>query len=245
MRNIYLLPNLLTTGNFFCGVVSVVHSLNGRFVPASIWIFIAMLFDFFDGQMARFSKSSSKFGEQFDSLADLVAFGIAPMIMVYQMSLHQLGRLGLAVAFIYSVCCALRLARYNAHIKSGVTNKNFVGLPTPAAAGLVCSCVLVAYRYDIPNMGTILPFLMLIAAFLMVSSFEYPTWQAFGLRKKKPFFTLVLIILSIGGLIFFIELFFLIFALLYAMVGLTGDWLIGSSREQEAHHQTEHIGETE
>ncbi|MDP3980835.1 MAG: CDP-diacylglycerol--serine O-phosphatidyltransferase [Chlamydiota bacterium] len=233
MKKVHLLPNLLTAGNFFCGIVSITHSLNGQFVVASIWIFIAMFFDFFDGHMARISKSASKFGEQFDSLSDLLGFGIAPMIMVYEMSLNQFGRLGLAIAFIYAVCAALRLARYNARLNPDVKRTHFDGLPTPAAAGLICSSVLAASRYDLKILSTILPFLMILAAFLMVSNFEYPSVQAFGLKNKKPFVYLVLTIFALGGLIFFIELFLMIFALLYAMLGFTGDWLIHDLHHQE------------
>jgi len=243
MRSVYLIPNLLTTGNFFCGIVAIVNALNGNFTTSCVWILLAMFFDFLDGHIARITLTTSKFGEQYDSLSDLITFGLAPTIIIYEMTLHRFGRFGLAIAFIYAVCCALRLARYNSRLKPAVKKKYFDGLPTPAAAMLICSCVLASARYDLRGVIAAIPFLMLMASFLMVSNVSYPTVQAIGLKKKKPFFSLVLVVLTIGGLIFFIELFLMVSSILYAMSGLVDDWLPRRIREPKMTIQADEVRE--
>lgn len=223
MKKVYLLPNLMTTGNFLCGVVSMGLSMQGHFHKAAIFILVAMIFDFLDGQVARLSKSTTKFGEEYDSLSDLTTFGIAPMIMVYEMALFRLGRLGLSIAFIYSVCCALRLARYNAKL-DGRTKACFVGLPSPASAGLIATGVLTSDHVVGFSLFPLIPLLMIIAGFLMVSTFEYPSVKTLVLVKTGPFLYLVAGVVSLAAFILLgeeISLFLGFF--LYAIGGIIYD----------------------
>ncbi|MBI1884110.1 MAG: CDP-diacylglycerol--serine O-phosphatidyltransferase [Chlamydiae bacterium] len=205
MRKIYLLPNLMTTGNFFCGVMSLSASLKGHFEKAALWILVAMLFDFLDGYVARLSKSYTKFGEEYDSLSDLTTFGIAPMILMYRLVLSGLGRLGISVAFIYSVSCALRLARYNAKL-DGTHKSYFVGLPTPAAGGFLAANILA--RHHLPWLENIwvAPLVMFFLGFLMVSTIPYPRLSGLFLKRKEPFIYLVIGALFLGAVIFLEEI---------------------------------------
>lgn len=202
MKKIYILPNLITTGNFFSGMISIFSSLQGNFEKASLWILVAMLFDFLDGQVARLSKSSTKFGEEYDSLSDLVTFGIAPAILMFQMNFSHLGRVGTSIASIYAVSCALRLARFNAKL-NGRHKTFFTGLPSPAAGGLIASSVLVVNHFGWEGFQGFAPFLMLFTAFLMISTVKYPSVHSFvALKSKGPFLYLACGIISLGSFIF-------------------------------------------
>jgi CDP-diacylglycerol---serine O-phosphatidyltransferase len=215
-KMIYLLPNLLTSGNFFCGILSITFSLDEKFYFAAIAITVGMFFDALDGAAARRNKSTSAFGVQYDSLTDLVTFGVAPMVMMYNMGLNQLGaggRMGLAIAFLYSVCTALRLARFNAQSGSGM-KKSFTGLPSPAAACFLASYVMVTHEYGVlESFSKYTPVLMIIAAYLMISNVKYPRVSNAELRRKKPFVHLVVVLLIVAGMLLFIhEALFIIFA---------------------------------
>lgn len=222
MKKIYLLPNFITTGNFLSGILSITNSLQGNFPRAALWILIAMLFDFLDGQIARMSKSGTKFGEEYDSLSDLVTFGLAPTIMMYEMCLSQLGRFGWGVAFIYSVTCALRLARYNAKL-DGRPKTFFTGLPSPAAGGLIASSVLAADHLEWFGVEEVGPFMMLVLGFLMISTLRYPSLHAFGLKSKGPFLYLGLGAISLGGFILLGEVCLSVGFLIYTLGGLAYD----------------------
>lgn len=194
MKKVYLLPNLFTTGNFFFGVLSLLKSVQGQFGVAAKLLFISMLFDFFDGVVARRRRITSRFGLEYDSFADLVSFGLAPTVLLYGLYLKDLGRTGVGIAFLYAVCCGLRLARFNAQLQ--VEGKSgFVGLPSPAAAGVICSFVLTFSRFGFGGYVKTLPFVALALSSLMVSAFPYPTLFQVSLWKKRPFFYLVLIVL--------------------------------------------------
>lgn len=225
MKKVYLLPNLITTGNFFSGILSMALSLQGNFTKAALWILIGMLFDFFDGQIARLLKLNTKFGEEYDSLSDLLTFGVAPMVLMYEMCLSGMGRFGFGIAFIYSVCCALRLARYNAKL-DGRTKSSFAGLPSPAAAGLIASSVLAADRLEWAGFHEVAPFLMLAAGFLMISTIEYPRLQMFALKRKGPFLYLGLSVIALGGFIFLGELCLAIGFFLYGIGGIVYDLVL-------------------
>ena len=140
-RGVYLLPNLLTTGGLFAGFYSIVATMNGNYLVAGWFVLIAAVFDGLDGKVARMTNTTSKFGVEYDSLADLVAFGVAPGLMMYAWALKPFGKLGWLAAFLYVVCGALRLARFNVQITT-VESKRFVGLPIPAAAGMAASLVI-------------------------------------------------------------------------------------------------------
>ena len=194
---IYFLPNLFTTGNLFCGFFSVIASLNGLYVKAAIAVFFAAAFDFMDGRVARLTKTYSRFGEEFDSLADLISFGIAPAIMMYLWALKPYGRVGWLAAFLFLACGALRLARFNVQAQS-VEKRHFQGLPIPIAAGFVASSVLCFFDYF--SEGTkniyILSSIFLLA-FLMVSQIRYRSFKDFDLRNTRSFGVLVLAVLVI------------------------------------------------
>ena len=223
MKKVPLLPNLVTTGNLLCGFLSLICSLRGNLIQAAWFVLAAMIFDFFDGQIARLQKTSSEFGVEYDSLSDLLSFGIAPAILVYQLVGHHMGRLGIAVAFLYIACTALRLARYN--VTSPPNEKRaFLGLPSPAAAGLVCSTVIL--EKEIPEIYSemalvkFLPFLLLLAAGLMVSSIRYPTIQSIDTFAARPFTNLVLVVAGGVLILFHLEVFVFLCFLLYVLAGM-------------------------
>lgn len=192
-RGIYLVPNLLTTGNLFSGFYSLIAVFNADYLLAAMAILVAMAFDILDGKSARLTKTTSRFGVEYDSLADLVSFGVAPGLLIYSWALSTYGRVGWIAAFLFVACGTLRLARFNVQV--GTTeSKHFVGLPIPAAAGVIAS--LVVLDHHILRMGTeIKPMLILgliyVLAFLMVSTFRYRSFKDFHLRGRKPFHVLV------------------------------------------------------
>lgn len=198
-RAVYLIPNLLTTGNLFSGLAAIVAVFNEKYEAAAIAIFIAMIFDTLDGTSARFMKGTSQFGVEYDSLADLVSFGVAPGLMIYAWALHSPGMLGAAVMFAFVVCGALRLARYNVS-STGNESKAFTGLPIPAAAGVVAS--LVIFEGHVVGMGPeIRPIvglvLSLVLAFLMVSTLKYRSFKDLKFRGSHHFNYLVWAILML------------------------------------------------
>src|SRR6266508_1983285 len=149
-RGIFLLPSLLTTGNLFCGFLALILTAEARFAEAAIAIFVAMLLDILDGKVARLTHTTTQFGVEFDSLADIVSFCVAPAFLLYALVLAQLGRVAWLAAFLYVICGALRLARFNVY--SGVTDRRFfVGLPTPAAAGIVGATALLLAGDEVPR----------------------------------------------------------------------------------------------
>jgi CDP-diacylglycerol--serine O-phosphatidyltransferase len=195
-RGIYLLPNLLTTGNLFCGFYGIIAAVNQDFKTAAIAILFACLFDILDGKVARLTGSNSRFGVEYDSLADLVAFGVAPALLVYLWALKPFGRLGWVAAFLFVACGALRLARFNVQAGSA-PKKYFVGLPIPGAALMVATTVLFFYRMG--GSGPTKHFLFLamtyVLGFLMVSNVPYNSFKEFDGFQRMPFRTLFLIIL--------------------------------------------------
>jgi CDP-diacylglycerol--serine O-phosphatidyltransferase len=195
-KGIYILPNLFTAGSLFAGFYGIVATTNGNYHSAAIWILVSSIFDGLDGKVARLTGTSTKFGVEFDSLADLVAFGVAPGLLMYSWALKPFGRLGWLAAFLFVVCGALRLARFNVQVNT-VESKRFVGLPIPAAASMVSATVLLFYRFGWPGSYKKLAILILIysLAFLMVSSFRYYSFKDPELIKRQPFAILVLAIL--------------------------------------------------
>lgn len=195
-KGIYILPNLFTTGSLFAGFYSMVATMNGDYRTAAIWVLVSSIFDGLDGKVARLTGTSSKFGVEYDSLADLVAFGVAPGILMYSWALKPFGRLGWLAAFLFVVCGALRLARFNVQVNT-VESKRFVGLPIPAAASMVSATVLLFNHFGWPGSFKKLAILILIylLAFLMVSNFRYYSFKDPGLIKRQPFVFLVLAIL--------------------------------------------------
>ena len=195
-RGIYILPNIFTSLNLFFGFYAIIASINGKFVAAAVAIIIGVLFDIMDGKIARATNTTSKFGIEYDSLADLISFGLAPGLMIYLWSLKPLGRIGWPAAFLFMACGALRLARFNSQVDI-ISSDHFVGLPIPAGAGMAATIVLFSHRIGIE--GRINPILILITlyilSFLMVSTIKYNSFKKPELFKKMNFNVLVAIIL--------------------------------------------------
>lgn len=191
-KGIYLLPNLFTMGNMFCGFLAIVYAINHSFFQAAVAILVAAVMDNFDGKIARMTHTTSRFGVEFDSLSDLVSFGVAPAILMYTWALKPFGRFGLAAAFLFAVCGAMRLARFNVQFDSS-SNKDFTGLPIPAAAGVVASIVIInKHLWGIEtHHPLLLMFVAYILAFLMVSTIKYNSFKEFDLKQRKPFSLLV------------------------------------------------------
>ncbi len=209
-RGIYLLPNLLTTGAMFCGFYAIIAGISGYFTDAAIAVFIAGLLDGLDGRVARLTNTQSEFGMQYDSLSDLVSFGLAPALVAYTWTLSTLkeygpfwGKVGWCAAFLYATCAALRLARFNTQV--GVIDKRyFQGLASPAAAGLTMSFVWAASDMKMDGhhsfVQLLTPVLMIIAGLLMVSRVRYFSFKAWPLSDKVPFFWIPLAVLLITAL---------------------------------------------
>ena len=202
-KGIYLLPNLFTTGALFAGFYAIIAAMNGRFEVAAIAIFLAGLLDGLDGRVARLTNTQSAFGAEYDSLSDMVSFGIAPALIVYLWSLVHLrdvsnvmGKLGWLAAFIYATATALRLARFNTQI--GTADKRyFQGLASPAAAAVVMGAVWVCESYGIAGEDVTYGALVLTTAAgaLMVSRFSYYSFKDLDLRERVPFVTLLAVVL--------------------------------------------------
>jgi CDP-diacylglycerol--serine O-phosphatidyltransferase len=196
-RGIFLLPSLLTTGNLFCGFLALVLASQSRFTDAAISIFVAMVMDMLDGKVARLTKTTTQFGVEFDSLADVVSFGVAPAFMLYALALAPLGRAAWFGAFLFAICGALRLARFNVY--SGVTDRRyFVGLPIPAAAGIVASVVLLLGNDEIPRwLGAAVAAGTYLVAILMVTTFRYYSFKEIDFARRRPAGVLVLVVLGV------------------------------------------------
>jgi CDP-diacylglycerol--serine O-phosphatidyltransferase len=195
-RGIYLLPNLLTTAGLFSGFFAIVSSMNGRFEAAAVAIFVAMVFDGLDGRVARMTNTQSEFGAEYDSMADMVSFGVAPALVAYNWGLAGLGKIGWLAAFIYVAGAALRLARFNT--KRGIADSRyFQGLASPAAAALVAGLIWVGVEYEIngQDYGIIVALVTGVAGLLMVSNFKYNSFKDINLHGKVPFVALLLIML--------------------------------------------------
>ena len=195
-KGIYILPNLFTTGSLFAGFYGMVATMGGDYQTAAIWILVSSIFDGLDGKVARATGTTSKFGVEYDSLADLVSFGVAPGLLMYSWALKPFGRLGWLASFLFVVCGALRLARFNVQVNT-VESKRFVGLPIPAAASMVSSTVLFFHHFGWPSSFKKLAILILIylLAFFMVSNFRYYSFKDPELIKRQPFAFLVLSVL--------------------------------------------------
>ncbi len=221
LKKSYLLPNLFTTGNMFCGFYSIISALSGNFSTAAWSLIVAMFFDAMDGRVARLTKSTSSFGMEYDSLADLLSFGVAPALISYLWCLKPYGRLGWLAAFIYLVCAALRLARFNTNIQV-VPKKYFQGMPSPLAAALIATGVLFFSNVTIPNLPQEIftLSLLLLAGSLMVSTLRFPSFKEFKVKKENSFG-----VLAVGVLVFILiashpETVLFVIASSYTLVGI-------------------------
>jgi len=198
-RGIYLLPNLFTTAALFAGFYAIVQAMNVNFDYAAIAIFVAMVLDGLDGRVARMTHTQSAFGAEYDSLSDMVCFGAAPALVMYEWVLRDLGKLGWIAAFVYVAGAALRLARFNTLLE--VADKRwFMGLPSPSAAALVAGLVWVVddLGYDPEPLRWWAWFVTVFAGLTMVSNFKYWSFKAFNLKKSVPFVVIFLVVILVA-----------------------------------------------
>jgi CDP-diacylglycerol--serine O-phosphatidyltransferase len=196
-RGIYILPNLFTTGALFAGFYAIVQAMNGQFAEAGVAIFVAMVLDGLDGRVARLTRTQSAFGAEYDSLSDMVSFGAAPALVVYEWALKGMGKLGWVAAFIYCVGAALRLARFNTNI--GIVDKRyFQGLPSPAAAALVAGLVwvMIDAGWTGQEARWYACVLTIFAGVTMVSNVRYYSGKDINLRRSVPFMVVAAIALG-------------------------------------------------
>jgi len=264
---IYLLPNLMTAGNLFCGFTACLKMLEGALLQASnpdaagdlfhsaIWFVLgAFIFDFLDGRIARLGGNESAFGREFDSLADIVSFGLAPALMVYRVVLQEFPRACWLIAFVYLACGALRLARFNTaaanHERDGSANgsKNFTGFPIPAAAGLIASITLFLLwlaegEHRLGNWRFVLPPLLLFLSFMMFSRFEYPSFKAINWKTKRsiPRFLVIILVLIFTALNY--EWMPALLFLAYLLYGFMRPWLSREWRREIEEEIGEEAGE--
>ncbi|HUW76121.1 MAG TPA: CDP-diacylglycerol--serine O-phosphatidyltransferase, partial [Gallionella sp.] len=192
-RGIYLLPNLFTTGALFAGFYAIVQAMNAHFEHSAVAIFIAMVLDGLDGRVARLTHTQSEFGAEYDSLSDMVSFGVAPSLVIYEWALKGLGKWGWFAAFIYCAATALRLARFNTNIDV-VDKRYFQGLPSPAAAALIAGFVWVMQDYgvSVDYIHWYAAALAVFAGLTMVSNLPYYSFKDFNMRKSVPFVAILL-----------------------------------------------------
>lgn len=198
-RGIYLLPNLFTTGSLFAGFYAVTAAIGGRYETAVIAIFVSMVLDGLDGRVARLTNTQSEFGAQYDSMADMVAFGVAPALVMYLFAFSNLGKLGLFAAFVHTAGAALRLARFNTQLTTA-DKRYFQGLPSPAAAAIPAGFIWVCleYNYDLATFKYIALVLIISSGLLMVSNFRYSSFKEIDLKGKVPFFVAITVMLGIA-----------------------------------------------
>ncbi len=223
-KGIYLWPNLITTAALLSGFYAVIASSNNHFTNAVYAIFLAALFDGLDGRVARWTGAQSAFGEQFDSLSDMLSFGVAPAMLIYSWALEPLSRIGLACAFIYTACAAFRLARFNVQIGS-VDKRYFIGLPSPLAAVVVISAVWVGIDnpgfFDIHTLAFQVMYaaLVVVVGLLMISNVKYFSFKQLD-KKRVPFVFMLPIVLILVAVTYNLPIGILTVALVYAVSGI-------------------------
>jgi CDP-diacylglycerol--serine O-phosphatidyltransferase len=195
-KGIYVLPNLFTTANLFCGFYSAIASMKGMYEIAAVAILIAVVLDGLDGRIARITHTTSRFGAEYDSLCDLVTFGVAPALLVYNWSLIAFGKWGWMAAFLFCVCGALRLARFNVQV-GVIDSRVFNGLPIPGGAAVVATGILLYYYLGGEGRFSVLPVMLGVVALslFMVSSIKYYSFKDLNFFSRKPFMSFVLIVL--------------------------------------------------
>ncbi len=195
-RGIYLLPNLFTTGCLFAGFYAIVAAMSGRFEAAAIAIFIAMIMDGLDGRVARLTNTQSAFGAEYDSLADMVSFGLAPALIVYVWLLSDLGKIGWLAAFVYTAGTALRLARFNTQV-GRADKRYFQGLASPAAAAVIAGMVWVGQDYDLDgrSIAIVAAIITTLLGVFMVSNVRYRSFKDLDLKGRVPFVAILVVVL--------------------------------------------------
>ena len=196
---IFLLPNLFTSGALFCGFYAIIAGMQGDFYAGAVAILVAMIFDGLDGRVARMTQTSSAFGAQYDSLSDMVSFGLAPALLTFNWALTGLGKVGWVAAFVYAACAALRLARFNAQMESDDTT-HFTGLASPAAAATAAGLVWMGQTHGWagPALDWVHALLVTALGFLMISRFPYSSFKSITFDRRVPFVRMLLVVAMLG-----------------------------------------------
>ncbi len=234
-KAVYLLPNMITSLSLFSGFLAIIWASAGRYEAAALAILFSALMDGLDGKVARLTNTASEFGIQYDSLADLVAFGVAPSLLMWHWHLHAYNRIGIAVCFIFTACAALRLARFN--VSTTITNKKFfIGLPSPAAGCSLVSFVFFAGFIPESFAATVAPFtlvLTLAMGMLMVSRVRYYSFKEYAFLRAHPFSSMVTVILLLALLAAQPKLLGFVVALVYIVAGLIYTYIVLPRRNRE------------
>jgi len=219
-RGIYILPNLFTSCSLFGGFYAIIAAIQGRYDAAAIAILISAIFDGLDGQIARFTRTTSQFGIEYDSLSDVIAFGVAPGLLAFEWSLKPFGRFGWLAVFLYIICGALRLARFNIQ-KSNLESRHFKGLPIPGAAVFIATLVLFVNSLGglTDNKCTLIISTIYLLSFLMVSTIDYLSHKQLELFKQKPFNVLVATVLLFIVVAYKPALMLFLFSAMYVISG--------------------------
>lgn len=202
-RGVYLLPNLFTTGALFAGFYAVIAAMRDDFESAAIAILFAMVFDGLDGRVARLTNTSSRFGVEYDSLSDMVSFGVAPALVMFSWALGDLGKFGWSAAFVYVACAALRLARFNTRVETA-DNHYFTGLASPAAAAIIAATVWVCHDLGWvgdripPEISVLAAILTAVIGILMIANFPYSSFKGLDVRRRVPFVVMIGMVLVFG-----------------------------------------------
>lgn len=238
---IYLLPNLFTTASLFTAFYSIVASLKAQYEAAAIAIFIGMIADGLDGRIARLTKTQTAFGAEYDSLSDMVTFGVAPSLLIYSWTLHDLGKIGWLVSFIYTAAVALRLARFNTQIETTEKKRYFRGLACPPGAAIISSLVWFCHQNQLENFPiTILTaFIAVIVAMFMVSNVRYYSFKEIDFKGKVPFLYLLLMVILFVAIAIYPSLVLFIGFVIYALSGPVQTlWTLQRVRKQRKRLQT-------
>ncbi len=238
-KGLYVLPSLFTAGNLASGFLAVLFAIEGQFNMAAWFIMLAILFDVLDGRVARLTKTMSKFGMEFDSLCDLVSFGVAPAVLMYQLVLNSMGKVGMAIAVFFVITSATRLAKFNVKAMEPAdktkTSDSFAGLPTPASAGVIASFVLSYEIFDgtvlsfktipmlmrkMPFFFEVMPIVMVILSFLMVSNVPYSAFKKIKLSRPKSIQFFILVVVFLVAIFSFPQNMFFIIFFGYALSGI-------------------------
>jgi len=231
-RGVALLPSMFTLANLFCGWACVVHAMRGELITAAPFIGVAVVLDMLDGRIARMTGTTSDFGVQLDSLADLISFGMAPAVLAFQWGLIPMGRLGWAVGFIYLTAAALRLARFNIQVNND--KRYFIGLPSPAAAGLVASTVFYFPEgLQAKPLAWIGVVMLMVPALLMVSTIRFQSFKTFDLGMRRGWRGLILVAGSIALLVSYPHEVLITMAYAYFASGFIGELMSRGARKSE------------
>jgi len=222
-RGMYLLPSLFTLANMFCGYACIIYAMRGEFATAAPFIGIAVVLDMLDGRIARLTGATSDFGREFDSLADVVSFGLAPALLGYAWGLYTFGRLGWAIGFLFVSAAAIRLARFNIQASGSPDKRYFVGMPSPAAAGLPAATVF-AFPQGFPDgwLSLLSLALLLVPALLMVSTIKYRSFKTINLGQRRPASGLMLLALLMAAIATYPQWALMAISYTYLMSGFVG-----------------------